>query len=166
MAYDVRINRHEHNAVVDLQGPMQAIAKWVADDDLPTFPETPNTASESNGLSLYWIAPERWLLRSTLENEDRLLEMTRPGSAPVDVSIVQVSDTLRFFQILGPDAGEIISTACSMDHHISTFPQNGVSYTNLFGIKGLLIRIDGGFEIAVESSYADMIDDYLARANS
>ena len=53
-----------------------------------------------------------------------------------------------------------------MDHHPSEFPQNGVSYTNIFGIKGLLIRIEAGFEIAVEASYVDMIEDFLTRANA
>ena len=165
MGYDVQIRQLETNAVIDLQGPAPAIKKWLK-TGLPGFPELPNSASISDGLSLYWIAPERWLLRSVIDNEDRMLDMTRPASAPIDISVVLVSDTLRFFEIVGPDAGEIISTACSMDHHLSTFPQNGVSYTNIFGIKGLLIRIENGFEIAVESSYADMVEDYLARATS
>lgn len=30
----------------------------------------------------------------------------------------------------------------------------------------LLLRCSGGFEIAVESSYADMFEAYLQRANS
>jgi heterotetrameric sarcosine oxidase gamma subunit len=163
MGYDVQIRQLETNAVIDLQGPAPALKKWLK-TGLPSFPELPNSASTSDGLSLYWIAPERWLLRSVIDNEDRMLEMTQPASAPIDISVVLVSDTLRFFEIVGPDAGEIISTASSMDHHLSVFPQNGVSYTNIFGIKGLLIRIEEGFEIAVESSFADMIGDYLARA--
>ena len=165
MGYDVHIHRLELNAVIDLQGEAQAIANWVK-GELPPFPEKPNTATKRDGLSLYWIAPERSLLRASIENEDRLLEMTQPQSAPVDISIVLVSDTFRFFELVGPDADEIISTACPLDHHLSVFPQNGVSYTNIFGIKGLLIRIEGGFEIAVEASYADMIEDYLTRANA
>jgi len=165
MAYDVQIHALELNAVIDLQGEAQAIADWVK-GDLPPFPEKPNTSSSSGNVDLYWIAPERWLLRSSIENEDQLLEMTKPISAPTNISIVQVSDTLRFFEIVGPDTGEIISIACPMDHHISVFPENGVSYTNIFGIKGLLVRIKDGFEIAVESSYADMIVDYLQRANA
>jgi sarcosine oxidase subunit gamma len=162
MGYDVQIERLGPSAVIDLQGSGQALADWVK-GALPPFPDEPNSASESDGLSLYWIAPERWLLRAAIEDEDRLLQMTQPAAAPAEISIVLVSDTLKFFRIAGADAGEIVSCACSMDHHASVFPRNGVSYTSLFGIKGLLIRIDDGFEIAVESSYADMIADYLAR---
>lgn len=165
MGYDVQIHQLELNTVIDLQGETRAIADWVT-GDLPPFPEQPNTSSTSGNLDLYWIAPERWLLRSSIENENHLLDMTNPSAAPVDISIVQVSDTLRFFKIVGPDAGEIISIACPLDHHLSVFPENGVSYTNIFGIKGLLIRIEDGFEIAVESSYADLIVDFLQRANA
>ena len=117
-------------------------------------------------MQLCWIGPERWLLRSTIANEERLLEMTRPAEAPLDISIVQVSDTLCFFDLRGPDAGEIVSIACPVDHHPSRFAENGVSYTSLFGLKGILLRSDDGFEIAVESSFADMVEDYLARANA
>lgn len=165
MGYDVQIHRLELNAVIDMQGEEKAIKNWVK-GKLPPFPETPNTASADDELELYWIAPERWLLRSVIENEDHMLKITQPDSAPVDLSIVQVSDAFCFFIIVGPDAGEIISTACPMDHHNTVFPDNGVSYTNLFGIKGLLIRVENGFEIAVESSHADMIEDYLIRANT
>lgn len=165
MGYAVKIHRLELNAMIDLQGEEKAIKEWVK-GELPPFPEIPNTTSAGDGLELCWIAPERWLLRSVIENEDHMLEMTQPDLAPVDISIVQVSDTFRFFEVAGPDAGEIISTACPMDHHISVFPANGVSYTNIFGIKGLLIRIEHGFEIAVESSFADMIEDYLTRTNA
>ena len=165
MGYDVNIQRLGINAVIDLQGEAQAIADWVK-GGLPPFPDQPNTFSEQYDLALCWIAPERWLLRTALDNETRLLEMLQPTAAPIDISIVQVSDTLCFFAITGADAGDIISSACPLDHHPAAFPANGVSYTNLFGIKGLLMRADDGFEIAVESSYADMLEDYLARANA
>jgi sarcosine oxidase subunit gamma len=163
MGYELTIQRPGLNAVIDLQGSSQAIGNWVT-NGLPPFPDKPNSSSSSDGLALYWVAPERWLLRSTIDNEDRMLEITRPASAPVDISVVQVSDAFSFFRIIGPDAGEIISTACPIDHHISVFPHNGVSYTSIFGIKGLLLRVENGFEIAVEASFADMISDYLARA--
>jgi len=163
MGYDVQIHQPQLDAVVDLQGSPQALETWV-ESGLPPFPESPNSATTRDGLSLYWIAPERFLLRSSIENEERMLDITQADSAPANISLVLVSDSFRFFKIIGADAGEIVSTTCSMDHHLSVFPANGVSYTNIFGIKGLLIRIEEGFEIAVESSFADMIADYLARA--
>jgi heterotetrameric sarcosine oxidase gamma subunit len=165
MSYEVQFGRGEIEALIDLQGPPEAIREWV-DGDFPDFSDAPNTASTRDGMSLYWIAPERWLLRAPIASEDRLIAITRPDSAPLDISIVLVSDTLRFFQIDGPDASQIISIACPLDTHPSVFPENGAGYTEIFGIKGLLVRRGDGFDIAVESSFANMIEDYLARASA
>ena len=96
----------------------------------------------------------------------QLIEITRPDTAPLEISIVLVSDTLNFFHIEGPDAAQIVAIACPLDTHLSAFPSNGASYTEIFGIKGLLVRRSDGFDIAIESSFADMIADYLDRATA
>lgn len=165
MAYDINIERLGPSAVIDLQGKPGALGAWIG-ETLPPFPGQPNTASETGGIELYWIGLERWLLRADIERENELLAITRPHEAAIDISIVLVSDTLQFFSIAGPDAGEIVSIASPIDHHPQVFPANGVSYTDLFGLKGLLLRRTDGFEFAVERSFGDMIEDYLARANA
>lgn len=165
MSYDVQISRLELCAVIDLQGRQEAVASWVG-AGFPDFPTSPNTVSTRENLSLYWIAEQRWLLRTDIDNENQLLSITRPDTAPLEISIVLVSDTLKYFQIIGADAAQIISIASSIDTDLSVFPENAVTYTEAFGIKALLLRCAGGFEIAVESSYADMIEDYLQRATS
>ena len=163
MGYEVQIIRGEIEALVDLQGAPEAIRDWV-EPGFPDFPGAPNTASTLNDLLLYWTAPERWLLRAPIALEDQLIAITKPDSAPLEISVVLVSDTHQFFHIDGRDTAEIIAIACPLDTHPLAFPANGAGYTDIFGIKGLLLRSGDGFEIAVESSYADMIEDYLERA--
>ena len=165
MSYDVQISRVELCAVIELQGRQEAIASWVG-ADIPDFPTAPNTVTTRENLSLYWIAEQRWLLQAAIEDEDRLLSITRVETAPLEISIVLVSDTLKYFRITGADAEQVISIASSIDTDLSVFPENAVTYTEAFGIRALLLRCSGGFEIAVESSYADMIEDYLQRATS
>ncbi len=165
MGYDVIIERPGLQAVVDLQGEPAAIADWIG-AALPPLPEKPNTASEKNRLALYWVGRERWLLRADPEREDELLALTRSDAAPVDISIVPVSDSLQFFSITGPDAGEIVGIGSPLDVHPSVFPANGASFTDLFGVRGLIVRRADGFEFAVERSFGDMIEDCLARANA
>ncbi len=165
MSYQVQTKRGELEALVDLQGSPEAIGNWV-EVGFPEFPSDANTASTEGELSLYWVAPERWLLRAPIAQESRLIEITKPDTAPLEISIVLVSDTLRFFHIEGPDAAQIVAIACPLDTHPSAFPPNGASYTEIFGIKGLLVRHGNGFDIAIESSFADMIEDYLDRATA
>jgi sarcosine oxidase subunit gamma len=165
MAYRVDIERMPQSAIIDLQGEVSVVAGWCG-EALPPFPQQPNTATSRDGLELYWIGRERWLLRAGLEREGPLLAITRPGAAPIDISVVLVSDTLQFFSIRGPDAGQIVSIAGPLDHQPDRFPANGVSYTEIFGVRGLLVRRADGFEIAVERSYGDLLADYLVRASA
>jgi len=162
MGYKANFKRLALNTVIDMQGEATAISDW-CDSGLPDFPEVPNTATTKNKISLYWIAPARWLLRTTLGREEELLSLTKLSRAPANISVVQISDTLQFFSITGEDAPEILSVASPIDFHPSAFPANGVSYTEIFGIKGLLIRNEHGFELAVERSFGDMVEDFLIR---
>lgn len=163
MSYAVQIRDTGLCALIDLQGGPEAIRNWLV-TPFSGLPDRPNTAVTHQGLSLYWLAPERWLLRAPIDLEDRLLAIARPHLAPVDISVVVVSDTLWFFRLDGVDACQIVSIASPIDTHPSRFPENGVTYTDAFGIKALLVRTETGFEMAVESSYADMIADCLNRA--
>jgi hypothetical protein len=45
------------------------------------------------------------------------------------------------------------------------FAQNGASYTKAFSLKAFVIRQEGGFDLAVERSFGDMLEDYLGRIN-
>lgn len=165
MTYDVDIERLEMSALFDLQGEASAVAEWVG-EKLPSMPDRPNTASQTTDISLYWIAAERWLVRADIAQEEKLIELLRPDNAPDELSIVLISDSVKFFQITGPNADDMIAIASSIDHHLSAFPANGVSYTDIFGVKGLLVRIEHGYQFAVESSFVDMIEDYFSRANA
>ncbi|NKB63467.1 MAG: sarcosine oxidase subunit gamma [Gammaproteobacteria bacterium] len=162
MGYDVNIKRLEVSTLIDLQGDPAIITHWIG-NDLPPFPERPNTATNAKDISIYWVGSSRWLLRADVLKEQELLSRLRLAETPTEISLVQVSDTLQFFSIKGPDAREIISIASAIDHHPSVFPFNGASYTEIFGMKGLLIRKGEGFEIGVERSYGDMVEDFLLR---
>ncbi len=165
MAYDVRIERLPMSAVIDLKGPADIVKPWASYLALP-LPEAANTASAAEDLEVYWVGPEHWLLRAPLEREDRLLTDVRPGAAPEGLSVVLVSDTLAFFAIAGRDAQQVMAIASPLDCHERAFLPNGVSYTEAFGLKALVLRHGPGFEIAVERSYADFLEDYLQRATS
>lgn len=163
MSYDVQIARLGLNAVFDLKGSADTLRNW-ADDALPVFPGQPNTRTAQDGVELYHIGRDHWLVRANLNLEKALIGQLQPTACPDDVSIVQVSDTLTFFRVTGPQAYDVIAIACPLDLHETVFAQDAVTYTELFGLKALVMRCDSGFEFAVEQSFGDMIEDYLARA--
>ena len=165
MTYRVELLRQPIFAVIDLKGAEPDLKNWI-DSLNVVFPSRPNSRTHFDGVELFRIGEEHWLMRAQLDQEDRLMVLTRLERAPVHISIVLVSDTLTFFRISGSDADQIIKIASPLDIHPTVFPCNSSSYTQVFGIKGLVIRNKDGFEIAVESSYADMIDDFLRRATA
>ncbi|MBX2885733.1 MAG: hypothetical protein KTR32_37600, partial [Granulosicoccus sp.] len=136
MGYDATIKRLDVSAIIDIQGEQSRIAEW-AGNKLPPFPDVPNSASISNGLNLYWVGRMRWLLRADISREQELLSVLRPSEAPAEISVVQISDTLQFFSIRGPEAEDVISVVTPLDFHSTVFPQYGVSYTDICGRKGL-----------------------------
>ena len=163
MAYDVEITRLGAKALFDLKGTESDLQDWCG-DHLPKFPDTRNTAAERDEIELLWIGPEHWLLLADLSQEAALIAHLKPTEAPVDLSIVQVSDTQCFFSIIGPDAGQILAIACPLDVHPAVFPCNGATFTEVFGLKALVLRRAEGFLVAVEQSFGDMLDDYFSRA--
>ena len=162
MPYDATIERLPIFALFDLKGPQDALRDWAP--GLPDVPDAPNTLTRAEGRALCHIGRNRWLLRAPLDQEEALLAALRPAEAPPDISIVRVSDTLTFFRIEGPEAARVLSIGCPLDLHVQVFGENAVSYTEVFGLKALVLRSDQGFDCAVEQSFGDMVADYLSRA--
>ncbi len=165
MSYDVKIAREGLSALFDLKGSSTAIKAWVG-DALPKLPERPNTRTARDTVELYYIGQNHWIARAPLDREAALGAQLGPADCPADISIVRVSDTLTFFRITGPQAAEVMAIACPLDLHDTAFGPDAVTYSELFGLKALVMRCEGGFEFAVEQSFGDMIEDYLARATA
>ncbi|WP_372574810.1 sarcosine oxidase subunit gamma [Ruegeria jejuensis] len=163
MRYDVTLQRCGLNAVFDLKGAADALRNWVG-GTLPPFPEYPNTRTARGGVELYHIGRDHWFARAPLAQEEVLEAQLQPASCPAEISIVRVSDTLSFFRVTGPDASQVMAIACPLDLHESVFGADAVTYSELFGLKALVLRCAGGFECAVEQSFGDMVEDYLTRS--
>lgn len=165
MPYDVTIARLDTQALFDLKGGAADLGDWIG-FALPGLPDRPNTKTEHGGTRLMFIGPDHWLLRADLAEEAMLEALLRPAEAPEDISIVRVSDTLAFFRLTGPEAGEIMAIACPLDLHPSRFGTDAACFTECFGLKALVTRCAGGFDLAVDQSYAAMTSEYLDRARA
>lgn len=163
MNYDVTFQRCGLTALFDLKGAADAVGAWVG-DALPGFPDRPNHRTERDGADLFFVGCDHWIARAPLEQEEALEARLKPTGCPADISIVRVSDTTTFFRVTGPDAKEIMAIACPLDLHDSVFGAKAVTFTEVFGLKALVMRCQDGFEFAVEQSFADMVEEYVARA--
>ena len=89
---------------------------------------------------------------------------TKVRSSSSDVSVVLVSDTLTFFSVSGTGAKDIMAIASPLDFYETKFRENSVTFSEVFGIKALIKRVENGFEFGVDQSYGDMVEDYLSKS--
>ncbi|NKB53142.1 MAG: sarcosine oxidase subunit gamma [Rhizobiaceae bacterium] len=163
MPYDVSIERLQLFSLFDLKGPRQGLTDW-AGDVLNHLPKAPNQLSREDGVELCHTGANRWLLRAEIGMETDLEAKLRLETAPPEISIVKISDTMTFFRVTGEDAIQVMSIGCPLDLHADAFAAQAVSFTEFFNCRALVLRCRGGFDVAVEQSFADMIADYLDRA--
>lgn len=163
MTYDVQIRQLELMALFDLKGEDTVLSKWCG-EMTPPFPTAPLTYEVKAGRELMAVGPDHWILRAPIDQEKELAAALKPDQAPDDISIVPISDTLNFFEVTGPETQEIMAVASPLDLHIDLFPANGAAFSEVFSTKSLIIRIENGFHLGVDRSYAPMIADYLTRA--
>lgn len=164
MSYDAAFARLPINACFDLKGAEGALVEWIGAEVLPDFPAEVNRCSKANGVSLDRVGPRHWLLQADIDREDELNAALGPHEAPPEVSIVKISDTMTTLRITGTDVAHVLAIGCPLDLHEAAFPDDAVSFTEFFGQKALVRRCVGGFDVSVEQSFGDMMEDYLTRA--
>ncbi|MDE0695704.1 MAG: sarcosine oxidase subunit gamma [Boseongicola sp.] len=164
MSYNASFERLPISACFDLKGAENAVVEWIGAEILPGFPTEANRRRSADGLSLDHVGPRHWLLHADIDREDELNAALRPHLAPAEVSIVRISDTMTTFRVAGADVAHVLAIGCPLDLHETAFPEDAVTFTEFFGQKALVRRCAGGFDVSVEQSYGDMMEDCLTRA--
>lgn len=158
MSYRVEVSRRPGCTLFDLRGSAGG-ADTLFKHLRTAVPVRPNTVRVSDARAVYWVGPERWLLRE---------EHGLPAgdTMPLNVSAVDVSDAYVRFSVAGPDALDVMSQATPLDLGPGTFPDGSASYTEFFGTTALTECVSAGtsFVVFVERSYADYVEACLRRA--
>lgn len=162
MSYQTTIKKLGLSAIFDIKGNASAASKRISHLGL-ALPSEPNTATEKDGQHLCWVGEDHWLLLAPAEKENQLLDTLAPHDPAMDCRIVLVSDAYTFFTVTGNQADEILAIASPLDIRPINFPEKAATYSELFGIRGLIMRRQKGYLIAVERSYADMIAIYFEK---
>ena len=156
MGYQTTIKKLGLSTIFDIKGDASAASKRLSHLGL-ALPSEANTATENDGQHLCWVGEDHWLLLAPAEKENQLLDTLAPHHPAMDCRVVLVSDAYTFFEVTGNQADEILAIASPLDIRPINFPDNAATYSELFGIRSLIMRRQNGYLIAVERSYADMI---------
>ena len=160
MGYQATIKKLGLSTIFDIKGDASAASKRISHLGL-VLPSDVNTATEKDGQYLCWVGENHWLLLAPSGEENQLLDTLAPNDPAMDCRIVLVSDAYTFFTVTGNQADEILAIASPLDIRPINFPENAATYSELFGIRGLIMRRQNGYLIAVERSYTDMIAIYF-----
>ena len=162
MGYQATIKKLGLSTIFDIKGDASAASKRISHLGL-VLPFEVNTATEKDGQYVCWVGENHWLLLAPAEKENQLLDTLAPHDPAMDCRIVLVSDAYTFFTVTGNQADEILAIASPLDIRLTNFPENAATYSELFGIRGLIMRRQNGYLIAVERSYTDMIAIYFKK---
>ena len=165
MGYQATIKKLGLSAIFDIKGDASAASKRISHLGL-VLPSEVNTATEKDGQYLCWVGENHWLFLAPAEKENQLLDTLAPHNPAMDCRIVLVSDAYTFFTVTGNQADEILAIASPLDIRLINFPENAATYSELFGIRGLIMRRQNGYLIAVERSYTDMIAIYFEKVST
>ncbi len=163
MAYQARLRILPLCTVIDIKGTLGDVTKRL--HGLGLSSPAAGRASNTGTLELLRPAPQHWLLLAPLVEEERLLQSLLEPPPAADTLVLAVSDQYQFFAVDGPDARQLMVIASPLDVDPSVFPADGATFSEAFGLKALLLRRSHGFDLAVERSYAHMVQAYFARIN-
>ena len=160
MGYDVKIERNLLHALFDLKGSFKDLNSYLQ-EHISSLPEEPNSYVAHGTWKILYLGINHWILLAPIEEERDLLELLKPENCPESISIVLISDTLKFFRINGVNADDIMSIASPLNLNTDVFKNNDATFSEVFGLKALIMRDGDGYQFGIDQSFGDMISDYL-----
>ena len=125
--------------------------------DITPPKESPHTALR-DGLTCFWMGPDRWWLISEgaplLPSTDEL----RQCLAGFEASTVDIGEAFTGLAVSGPNARDVLAKGCTIDLHPRAFQPGEVVQTNLGKAQVALFQVDKGtYRIYVRRSFAEYL---------
>ncbi len=159
--YNARVTAQPPAALIELHGGAADVEPRL--QGLGFEPLAPGRSQRLGRGCLLRLAPALWVLIAAPAEGERCLHELSPMPLAADTLMVDVSDGWAHFAVTGPEAGELMAGATSLDLHPRQFPAEGVTFAEMFGLRALIRRRPDGFDVAVERSHAAYVADWFAR---
>ena len=124
--------------------------------DITPPKESPQTASR-DGLTCFWMGPDRWWLISEGAPLPSAKEF-RQSLAALEASAVEIGEAFTGFAVSGPNARGVLAKGCTIDLHSRAFQPGEVVQTNLGKAQVALFQTDEDtYRIYVRRSFAEYL---------
>lgn len=172
MAYAAEVIRLPASGLIDLRA--DATARAVLSEALTiALPTTPNTVTDGDSLSILWLGPEQWLLKTTTSEEERFETLLREVTRGMHSAATIVSDHYSVFAIKGREAGDVLVQGCGIDLHPDYFAAGQCVRCKFARTQGILVALNRvalnesdalSYELYVESSYSNYLQHWFNQA--
>ncbi|HWW08489.1 sarcosine oxidase subunit gamma [Collimonas sp.] len=129
------------------------------------LPLQPNTLAESEQFTIYWLAPNEWLIQSKEPRLPTLCADLAGALAGQFASVVDVSSGNTSLVLSGVKAREVLQKGCPLDFHPAVFALGQCAQSHYFK-TGVLLRplADGAYELIIRRSFSDYFGRILLDA--
>jgi sarcosine oxidase subunit gamma len=120
-------------------------------------PTEPNTVAENGDITVFWLAPTEWFVRTGAGGERDLITRLEEALSGQHVATNDVTGNFTTVELSGPHARDVLEKGCTLDLHPRAFASGQCAQT-LLSHAGILIRpLEDGqaFELVVRRSFAD-----------
>ena len=127
------------------------------------LPIVPNTLTELDGISMYWLGPDEWLIVTPDDRRVAILRQLREVLAKLHVAITDVSGGQTALHLHGRHVREVLAKGCPIDFHPRVFGIGQCAQTHLGKATILIGQIEEQpyYELIVRRSFAEYVWTWL-----
>jgi sarcosine oxidase subunit gamma len=136
------------------------VVSGVMGDGLPIVP---NTLTELNGNTMYWLGPDEWLIVTPDESRRRIEHDLRRALTAQHFALTDVSGGQTALHLHGSHVRDVLAKGCPIDFHPRVFGIGQCAQSHLGKAPVLIGQIEEQphFELIVRRSFAEYLWAWL-----
>ena len=130
------------------------------------LPMVPNTLTDVNGATMYWLGPDEWLIVTPDDHREAILRRLRQALAKLHVAVTDISGGQTALHLHGRHVRDVLAKGCPIDLHPRVFGIGQCAQSHLGKAPVLIGQIEEQpyFELIVRRSFADYLWMWLESA--
>jgi sarcosine oxidase subunit gamma len=130
------------------------------------LPIVSNTVTDVQGITMYWLGPDEWLIVTPDERRAAVESELRRVLAALRVAVTDVSGGQTLLQLHGARVRDVLAKGCPIDLHPRAFSIGQCAQSHLAKAPILIGQIENQpyFELIFRRSFADYLWTWLETA--
>jgi len=130
------------------------------------LPIVANTVTDVQGITMYWLGPDEWLIVTPNERKATIESELRRALTTLRVAVTDVSGGQTLLQLHGARVRDVLAKGCPIDLHPRAFCIGQCAQSHLAKAPILIGQIENQpyFELIFRRSFADYLWTWLETA--